>query len=71
MRTILRTEDFSCPSCVTRIETNLEQVDGVKHAKVHFNTGRIEVHHDAGLVTVKSLMERVQELGYDSRPSPF
>jgi len=71
MRTILRSKDFSCPSCVSKIETDLNRVDGVEQAKVHFSTGRIEVHHDADAVSVNDLVERVRKLGYESSPSPF
>lgn len=71
MKTILRSKDFSCPSCIAKLETGLMKVDGVKEAKVHFSTGRIEVHHDVATVPVTGLVAAVRELGYDSRPSPF
>jgi copper chaperone CopZ len=71
MKTILRSEDFSCPSCVTKIETSLRKLSGVEHAKVYFSTGRIEVHHDAEKTPVTELVDAVRALGYESRPSPF
>ena len=71
MRTILRSKDFSCPSCVSKIETDLNSLDGVEQAKVHFSTGRIEVVHDRDAVSVTDLVERVRKLGYESSPSPF
>ncbi len=45
-KTILRSDEFSCPSCVVKIEKALKALPGVAEAKVHFNTGRIEVAHD-------------------------
>lgn len=71
MRTILRSKDFSCPSCVSKIETDLNSVEGVEQARVHFSTGRIEVQHDRDTVSVNDLVERVRKLGYESSPSPF
>lgn len=71
MQTILRSNDFSCPSCVKKIETSLLKLDGVSAATVHFSTGRIEVSHDAAAVPVSVLVEKVRELGYESRPAPF
>lgn len=71
MRTILRSNDFSCPSCVTRIEKALDQLPGVETATVHFSTGRIEIQHDGTAAPVATLVETVRELGYESRPSPF
>lgn len=71
MKTILRSQDFSCPTCVEKIETRLQDLVGVSKATVHFSTGRIEVHHDAQQTPVTELVTAVRELGYDAKPSPF
>lgn len=71
MKTILRSDDFSCPTCVTKIEGALGKLPGVETATVHFSTGRIEVQHDRNETPVDTLVETVRELGYESRPSPF
>ena len=71
MRTILRSNDFSCPTCVTKIEKALGNLPGVETAKVHFSTGRIEVQHDGTATPVDTLVQTIRELGYESRPSPF
>lgn len=46
MKTTLRSQELSCPSCVAKIEKALKGVPGVVDAKVYFNTGKIEVEHD-------------------------
>lgn len=71
MQTILRSNDFSCPSCVKKIETNLLKLSGVSTVTVHFSTGRIEVNHDAAAAPVSALVAKVRELGYESSPAPF
>lgn len=71
VKTILRSNDFSCPSCVTKLERALGAVPGVNSAKVHFTTGRIEVEHDANEASIATLVETVERAGYRSRPSPF
>lgn len=71
MKTILRSKEFSCPSCVAKIEKALNAVDGVQEAKVHFNTGRIEVDHDLTKVSSEKLVDVVQSVGYQSKVSPF
>ena len=43
MDTILRSNQLNCPSCVNNIEMALKNLKGVHYAKVHFNTGRIEI----------------------------
>jgi copper chaperone len=71
MKTILRSQDLSCPSCVVKIEKALLALDGVTHAKVHFNTGRIEVEHDLDLAPATELVRKVREAGYEARVASF
>lgn len=70
-KSILRSDEFSCPSCVTKIEKALAAMPGVENAKVHFNTGRIEVEHDATATPVEKLVGTVRAAGYEARPSVF
>ncbi|NLF92021.1 MAG: heavy-metal-associated domain-containing protein, partial [Corynebacterium marinum] len=44
-KTTLRSDEFSCPSCVAKIETKLNGLDGVESAEVKFSSGRILVEH--------------------------
>lgn len=71
MKTILRSEDLNCPSCVSNIESNLNAIEGIQKAKVHFNTGRIEVEYDTEQVTDQDLVEAVRESGYEATVSQF
>ncbi len=70
-KTILRSQELSCPSCISKIEKALSSVAGVEDARVHFATGRIEVSHDAESVTPETLVETVRRVGYDSKVTPF
>ena len=70
-KTILRSQELSCPSCVAKIEKALGALDGVESAKVHFNTGRIEVQHDEGCAPVADLVNAVRSAGYEAKPSAF
>ncbi len=71
MKTLLRSQELSCPSCVAKIEKALNAVDGVQEAKVHFNTGRIEVEHDPDKAARETLVEAVRSVGYESRVAPY
>jgi len=71
MKTLLRSQDFSCPSCVAKIEKALQGLAGVSAAKVHFNTGRIEVDHDPAVIQADELVQKVRETGYESRVASF
>lgn len=70
MKTQLRSQELSCPSCVAKIEKALRKVKGVQAAKVHFNTGRIEIEHDEQAQTVE-LVKAVRAAGYEAHVSPF
>jgi copper chaperone CopZ len=71
MKTLLRSQELSCPSCVAKIEKALKAVDGVQQATVHFNTGRIEVEHDPVRASDADLVKAVRGAGYESRVAAF
>jgi copper chaperone CopZ len=70
-KTILRSDELNCPSCVNNIESNLKSMKGVEKATVQFNSGKIEVEHDPELVTEEDLLASVQQSGYSAKVSPF
>lgn len=70
-KTILRSQELTCPSCVAKIEKALKSVAGVTEAKVFFNTGRIEVQHDPDQAADEKLVKAIQSVGYEARVSPF
>lgn len=69
MKTVLRSKELTCPSCITKIERALTAMDGVEDAKVYFNTGKIEVHHDPDLVKGEDLEKAIRAIGYEARVS--
>ena len=69
MKTILRSQELSCPSCVAKIEKALKNVEGVQEAKVFFNTGRIEVEHAPEQASQETLVKAVRSAGCISRRS--
>ncbi|ANE03748.1 heavy-metal-associated domain-containing protein [Corynebacterium crudilactis] len=68
-KTTLRSDEFTCPSCVAKIENKLNGMDGVENATVKFSSGRILVDHDPTKATVKDLVDAVAEVGYTAKPS--
>ncbi len=71
IKTTLRAEGFSCPSCVAKIEKQVGRLPGVEAVKVHFASGRIEVDHDPVAAPVDQLVSTVAKVGYRSKPSAF
>ena len=70
-KTLLRSQELSCPSCVAKIETALKAVKGVAEAKVYFNTGKIEVQHDPDAVKAEYLVKVVKSVGYEAREAAY
>jgi copper chaperone len=71
MKTVLRSNELSCPSCIEKIEKALTAIPGVASAKVFFNTGRIEVEHDAESVKADDLAKTIRAIGYEAQISAF
>ncbi len=67
--TTLRSDEFSCPSCVNKIETKLNGLEGVEKAEVKFSSGRILITHDPDTVSVRELVAAVAAVGYTAKPS--
>lgn len=70
-RTLLRSDELSCPTCVPKIEKALLALPGVEKAVVTFASGRIEVRHDSALSDVDALVNTVAKTGYAAKPSAF
>lgn len=71
IRTTLRSDELSCPSCVPKIEKALLALPGVAKAEVKFASGRIEVEHDPARSDVAALVKSIAQTGYTARPSAF
>ena len=67
--TTLRSDEFSCPSCVDKIETKLKGLSGVESAEVKFASGRVLVSHDPAKTPVRALVDAVAEVGFTVKPS--
>lgn len=60
----LKTEQFSCPSCVAKIEKTLGKVEGVSDVNVMFHSSKVKVQFDDNTVSKETLAETVTKLGY-------
>lgn len=67
--TTLRSNEFTCPSCIAKIETKLKGLEGVTSAEVKFASGRVTVTHDPQKASVKQLVDAVAEVGFTVKPS--
>lgn len=58
------TEQFTCPSCIKKIESAVGRLPGVASVKVGFNASRVVVGFDPEQITVEQLSETITGLGY-------
>ncbi|CAM4279191.1 heavy-metal-associated domain-containing protein [Lacicoccus alkaliphilus] len=63
MRTNLKTDDLTCPSCIKKIENSIGKTAGVSSVDVKFNLNKVTVEHD-GTVKGEELKHTIEKLGY-------
>jgi len=56
---------------VAKIEKQVGRLKGVENVKVHFASARIEVDHDADIVSVDDIVAAVAKTGYKATPAAF
>lgn len=61
----LKIEGMTCGHCEARVEKALAEVDGVTNAKVSLEEGTATVEFEAGQVTEDTLIDAVEEAGYE------
>lgn len=61
----LKVQGMSCGHCVRSIESNVGQLAGVEKVKVHLEEGKVDVTFDQGKVDLKTIMEVIEDQGYD------
>lgn len=71
MKTLLRSEEFSCPSCVSNIESALNKKSGVENVNVNFSAGKVEVTHNSDEISQDDLKSELLKIGYTSKVSAF
>ncbi len=65
--TAVAVEGMSCASCVGRVERALAKLPGAVSASVNLATGRAELRHAAGAVSMSEVEAAVREAGYEPR----
>ena len=61
----LQVEGMSCGHCVSSIEDNVGEINGVKSITVKLEDGKVEVEFDSNKVTINNVKNEIEELGYE------
>ena len=60
----LTTSQFTCPSCVAKIEKALDRSPGVLDVKVKFTSNKVEATIDEDVTDAQKVADLVAALGY-------
>jgi len=70
-RVVIPVGGMTCAACSTRVQRTLTKTEGVGEAVVDLMTARATVHFRADVVSVPTLVARIQARGFDAEvPSP-
>lgn len=59
---------MTCAACSNRIEKVLNKQAGVTEATVNLTTESAMIEYNPGIVDVKTLIEKIKNIGYDAKP---
>ena len=61
----LNVSGMSCGHCVKAVEGSVGKLDGVKNVSVKLEKGQVDVEFDPSLVSLSTIKETIDDLGYD------
>ncbi len=64
-QTTLTVPDISCGHCKTSIEGALGSLDGIQDVTVNIEPKTVELSFDDGVVTLDSIVDTIEEQGYE------
>jgi copper chaperone len=67
-KVLLKVTGMTCGNCVKKVETKLNELDGVEKAKVDLDNASAKVKYDETKQSPESLSKAVTEAGYESEP---
>ncbi|GAA5417030.1 copper chaperone CopZ [Paraliobacillus ryukyuensis] len=63
-KAVFQLEALTCPSCIKKIETTLNNTVGVESTKVLFNLSKVKMQFDETTIKASQLEEIISKLGY-------
>lgn len=61
----LQLEEMVCPSCVKKIETALNKVDGIDEVNILFNSSKAKINYDETIIDPEKITSVITALGYE------
>lgn len=63
-KAVFRLEPLSCPTCIKKIESALQKMDGIKEVKILFHSDRVRTQFDESIVSAADIQKTIVKLGY-------
>jgi copper chaperone len=63
--TVFDVEGMSCNHCVNSIKKAVGELPGVENVDVELKTKKVTVGYTAGLVTIETIKETIEDQGYE------
>lgn len=64
-KVIMKLGGMTCPSCLTKIEKAVEDVDGTDQIKVLFNADKLKFMMNADKADVDDVKTAIEKMGYE------
>lgn len=64
-KVMMKLGGMTCPSCLTKIEKAVEDVDGTDQIKVLFNAGKLKFMMNADKANVDDVKTAIEKMGYE------
>ncbi len=65
-KALINLETLSCPSCLQKIENALKGLDGIEKESIEvlFNSSRVRTNFDPESITIETIENAIENLGY-------
>ncbi|OUP98409.1 heavy-metal-associated domain-containing protein [Lactobacillus gallinarum] len=64
-KVMMKLGGMTCPSCLTKIEKAVEDVDGTDQIKVLFNAGKLKFMMNTDKADVADVKTAIEKMGYE------
>ena len=64
-KVMMKLGGMTCPSCLTKIEKAVEDVDGTDQIKVLFNAGKLKFMMNTDKADVDDVKTAIEKMGYE------
>lgn len=64
MKAVIQLDELSCPSCLQKIETGVNQLTGIENVKVLFNASKVKVEYNDE-INENTIADQITNLGYE------